>query len=84
MKTPKSITFTVTREDIENGVPKTCDACPIALALQRKGYDVVDILDDEVYVERNLYIAPFELYAFIRRFDRKETVSPTKFTIKKA
>ena len=35
---PKRLRFTVTQEHIEQGTPGVCHACPVALALEERGW----------------------------------------------
>jgi hypothetical protein len=83
----KTITVKVTQEDIEQGKPGVCDACPIALALVRGGADWADVWQGGVLVGGDdgggdEYVMPKRGQAFVYRFDRGEPVEPSTFRLR--
>jgi len=82
--------ITVTREDIDTGA--RCDGfcCPIAKAASRtipalRGRAFVDEKTIEsMYESKVYYLLPREAQAFIKAFDRGETVMPTTFELEEA
>jgi hypothetical protein len=84
---PKKFTVTITKEDIKNGIPAMFDACPIALAVNRK----FKINGAEIFNR----CAPYQWASlinskeykidevgdkFITRFDANKRVRPVKVT----
>lgn len=83
----------VTAEDIKAGAPDTCDACPIALAINR----LLPIGHADVFgrpgriverwesglLKRRLagFTLPEVAVAFVAEFDRGETVDPFVFEL---
>lgn len=80
-----NIVVNVTAEDIAEGVPGTCDLCPIALAVKRAtgAVDVsvyetdVEIDDGESY---RIFDVPGLASRFIVDFDKGNEVNPITFT----
>jgi hypothetical protein len=77
----------VTQEDIDKGVIKACEACPISLALHRAfpKSAFVSVLEDHVYFivdGRDIGLTlPSLVTEFIKAFDKSEKVEPFSFTI---
>jgi hypothetical protein len=79
----KTITLTVTREDIRNGVQYNSYSCPVALALGRAyhgspgaanvGYTEFSLSDGKEWCK-----APVWLSRFMHGFDKGEKVRPFK------
>lgn len=77
--------ITVTQEDIENGEPRRCSLCPIALAISRAFThgEFISIGAGgfwSINGERQPKL-PKIVEDWIRSFDKNETVEPFKFTI---
>lgn len=77
----------VTSEHIKNGRKGSPSACPIALAIMKKCYDVyvgTDYLQVKKQPDRyftNMRF-PKAVKAFIRKFDCGEEVAPFSFTLR--
>lgn len=86
----EKITIDVTAEDIANGIPETCDRCPIALAAKRLGektYAQVFRSRIELYNGFGQWVCfktPPVARAFIRRFDKHRPVQPFTFELASA
>ena len=82
----KEITFTVTQEHLDKGVPCQMHCCPVALALKDIGYEnayvngsYIEIFDgDTTYGTVDL---SNNLTMFIYRIDGNIPVQPETFTI---
>lgn len=79
------INVTVTQEDIDNGAMKSCNNCPVALALKRtlqtdvEVRDKIYILDDTEKLKK--IKVPLEVSLFIENFDEGYEVKPLTFTL---
>lgn len=78
----------VTAEDIANGVPRSCDSCPVALAISRvagKGVINVGTTSFRFYTDHYpLTIGgsfPEKVSKFILRFDGHKKVQPFSFEL---
>ena len=72
----------VTAEDIERGVPRSSDACPIARAAKRvlKGPLGVGVDDIAVFgPKERYYLLPDKAQRFLKKFDAKQPVKPISF-----
>lgn len=89
----KLIIVTVTKEDIENGLPNQGTCCPIALAVCRALGEVsedlaievdgdINIPDERVEVQVVNDFSDMYVTKFIRLFDQEEYVYPFSFGIK--
>ena len=83
-------TITVTQEDINQGVRRKCDSCPIALAINRiLRMEYKSSCFAHVYIKNRetggvIYRTiplPDIAFNFILNFDRKEEVYPITFTL---
>lgn len=84
----KTVTITVTKEDIEKGVMSECDKCPIALAVARVGVKLPRVFASEVFFDdpdvpalRIKAKLPPAATRFICDFDEDEPVSPFSFDL---
>jgi hypothetical protein len=79
------MTINVTQEDIDKGVRRISDCCPVALSLFRLGYTGITVEHDEVFLttEHDDYVfaLPDTVAEFIRDFDRRDEVSPFSFEL---
>ena len=77
----------VTQEDINRGMPKVCDRCPIALAMRRAGCAFVYVEPHRVDWRRRGILSgkysslPSEATRFIMAFDNAEPVQPFTFEV---
>lgn len=85
-KNPTEIEVEVTQDDIENGVARDCNRCPIALALRRQFPNCPNIVDNERVAilfptEELYYNLPSEAKVFISYFDSvlDAAIRPIKF-----
>lgn len=85
-KNPTEIEVEVTQDDIENGVARDCNRCPIALALRRQFPHCLNVVDNETVsilfpYEELIYQLPNEAQVFIERFDYSldPIIQPIKF-----
>ena len=79
---PSHIHIDVTAEDIELGIPRSSNACPIARAAKRvlKGPLGVGVDDIAVFGPKGgYYLLPDKAQRFLKKFDRKEPVKPISF-----
>lgn len=79
----------VTEQDIQNGIKKDCNKCPIALATVRvlpPNYTHIVVECDKIEASNrgvNCYFnLPHKARDFIERFDTDNIVSPISFEIK--
>ena len=77
----KSIRFYVNESDIEEGVPRNSEKCPMARAIKRKTGAVVSAGSWVVGVGDCLYSFSKAGTAFIKTFDRDQNVKTGHFTI---
>ena len=77
----------VTSEHIKNGQKGSLFACPIALAIKKKCYDV-QVSAGSLWVKKqpdgyftNMHF-PKAVKAFVRKFDCGEEVAPFSFTLR--
>lgn len=83
MNLPKRFTLEVSKKDIENGIRKDCNNCPIANALRKK-FKIFN--QDDVYVALSIriddtrYNLTDRAKIFISMFDAGKKVKPTSFT----
>ena len=63
--------ITVLREDIDNGVQRSCQNCPIALALRREFPDAeyIEVNSAYIVVDNKKCSTPEEAQEFIEKFD---------------
>lgn len=77
--------ISVIKKDIDCGIPKLEDFCPVALALKRKGVKFVCI--DGTVAEGTYKHHPFRVdlprkaKGFITRFDKRKPVKPFSFIL---
>ena len=71
----------VTQEDIVNGKKKSCDECPIALAMIRAGYKNVSVGSYFISSGNLTYLVPPEVTKFVLDFDAEKPVSPFSFEL---
>lgn len=86
IKLDEDILISVTKEDIENGIPRQPNCCPIALAVCRAiGLNSADCLlevDGDInFYPWDVWIKNAWLMPFVVAFDREELVFPFNFTI---
>lgn len=87
MPTKNKIEILVSKDDIKNGIRNKSDCCPVALALKRSGYKVINVWGhrasflDPTTNEMVFRDFPSNLREFIIKFDRKEKVTPHAFYI---
>ena len=68
----KMVTIKVTKEDIENGIKRNATRCPVALALNRKGFDKISVYAgymsyaDKANLRDNIYFLDFKS-RYVRR-----------------
>lgn len=77
----------VTAEDIANGIPYECEACPVALALKKHSPNVdADIIvdADNIWWGEAAYSTPEEVVSFITNFDKGDAVEPFEFYLEEA
>ena len=82
----KTVRVEVTAEDIEEGQPNMCRACPVALAIRRatKAEEVFVIRTATIYPPAGMsYVValPYEVITFIERFDLDAHVEPFEFSL---
>ena len=65
----------VTEKHIKNGEPFSCFTCAISLAL-RDSTISGGVAPDEIVIGNKSYATHPQLFDWIKKFDRKETVSP--------
>lgn len=93
----KQITATITREQIEEGIPKECDACPLAFAVWQTLLDMDGIEPEHAWVgsstidicfehegKRWVGIVPHSAASrrFVERFDAGYPVFPSTFKLR--
>lgn len=88
-----TIEVEVTQDDIDQGVPESYRKCPLALALRRMGYDIVEVFETSLEcaydpdsstpfsVTWKCKELPGELEQFISLLDEGNEVFPTTFEI---
>lgn len=79
----KTITVKVTQEHIDNGVLRSCRACPVALALIDTGYSEVAVSADGLYISDSFgrLEVPPTVANFIKAFDLGYHPRPFEFTL---
>lgn len=78
----KTITITVTSEDIANGKRRYFTACPIALACKRAGLKRIRVLDYAIrYGFSGIEGLKPKVKAFVHKFDEGEPVKPFSFCL---
>lgn len=87
----------VTQEHIDEGIPKNCYKCPIAMALYDCGYEEAQVLRNEIYLyeyeldeaydyeyqNEEVLATDGNLKAFIDDFDSGKEVKPFWFYTEK-
>lgn len=76
-------TFQVTQEDIDQGAPLECTACPVALAVKRElGYEVfvTTVTIANKWSNESAYL-PDSVSLFIGQFDNAYPVAPFEFEL---
>ena len=79
---PSRVHIDVTAEDIELGIPRSSNACPIARAAKRVLKGPLGVGVDDICVfspKEKFYILPPHVIAWRRRFDAKLPVKPISF-----
>jgi hypothetical protein len=77
----------VTKKDIELGVPRSIEECPISLAIKRrfKGSVAVSTYSHVAYVHNNMkyrrFTLPNKATIFVNAFDGGKSVKPFRFTL---
>ena len=80
--------ITVTKEDIKTGNRRNVESCPIAQAIKRKGYELIQVGYSTVHVRRNqdsvteLYMHSKRSTKFMFDFDTETFVEPSTFILK--
>ena len=69
----------VRSDDIERGIPRNTEACPIALAAIRTGYGYACIGGNTLRTMWVIYELPRSARLFIERFDNGKPVKPFAF-----
>ena len=73
----------VTKNDIKNGLRKSCCKCPVALALKRQTeYKKIFIGAWFFDLDGKIVSVPESVRNFIVKFDREFDVEPFSFTLK--
>lgn len=87
---PKTITVTVTQEDIDTGKRREPTECPIGLALQRRFKRPVIVGPGSIYVTKRgflrnstFYVPSPEMTRFIIDYDSRKPVSPSTLTMER-
>jgi hypothetical protein len=73
----------VTRKHIEAGIPYNARWCPIACALEDKGFEDVLVNEQYAFVDTKVYLMTKRGQAFIKRFDRRLHVRPITLNLRK-
>lgn len=71
----------VTQEDIDRGIPESCDKCAVALAVQRETKERVTVSPEEIRIGNKLYDTPIIAAKFIESYDSLDDVSPFSFEL---
>lgn len=82
----------VTQDDIDRGVHRSCDKCPVTLAVNRVLLDYyrtwstrykifICAIKENLSVKRVSFNTPFPVAEFICQFDRRNSVEPFEFEI---
>lgn len=75
----------VTQEDIDSGVKRACNLCPVARAAERVFKHVVSVGTFALHVYYDAHTEAFELpfvaRQFVRDFDLGVTVEPLEFEL---
>jgi hypothetical protein len=79
-------TIQVSEEDIKKGEKKEPECCPIALALDKKGFKEIYVGDcyldfEDEKGDYHQFMLPNKAMKFISCFDKGENVSPFEFTL---
>lgn len=85
------IKVTVTDEDIDRGVRRDCDWCPVARAVKRALYGKpgdtlipdgpVKVNQFRIEIDGGRMVAPLKVSQFVEDFDNEKAVSPFEFVI---
>lgn len=75
------IKISVNEDELSQGLPGDCLACPIALALINQGYNKVWVDDNFVAFNDEVYSLPKNARYFIQDFDNLEDVRPLNFEL---
>jgi hypothetical protein len=87
----KTVTISVTKEDIKNGVLRNTHYCPVAPATKRAlGRNDITVFPYGVRVAANepwvvgglLFTPTARMEAFIEAFDKEKKVKPTSFRVR--
>jgi hypothetical protein len=79
VKPPKTLTVNVTREDIDRGAPGFNSLCPIALAVNRRGFECRVFYPGEADIGGREYRLSPAAVRFVADFDAGRPVKPIKF-----
>jgi len=78
--------ITVTQKDINKGIPRIGDKCPIALAIKRKTHKYVQVGCTYAWVKLKnrmvTYVLPDTVVQFIKDFDENRKVRPFSVKLK--
>ena len=72
----------VTRDDIRKGEPWRCDACPVARAMRRHGYQKVFVDMSMISTRWKTFRTPALVRRFMLQFDRHRPVKPFSFALR--
>ncbi len=73
---------TVKHEDITNGIPRSCNDCPIALALRRLFPEAaVHVAYHRIAIDDGRTVTPDIVRKFVKDFDRGRPVEPFEFPL---
>lgn len=79
------INIFVTKEDIKNGLKKSCECCPIARSVKRrlKQGVKIEVGVTRLFLTELLYSAPLSINAreFLLNFDDEKKVKPFRFQL---
>lgn len=88
MEYPQKVTINVTQEDIDKATPRSCSACPIALAFMRvfpEHEAFIYTMPPQAIISPNIphestsYNIPEEAREFIKKYDHNIPVKPFEF-----
>lgn len=81
----KSMTVNVTQKHIDEGWPRVCGKCPIALALKENAWTQPMVTHKQIWdcynYGKTISNLPPEACEFIEKFDKGEKVEPFSFEI---
>lgn len=78
--------FNITQKDIDEGIPKHFNKCPVGLSITRKLnkqnlYNRILVFEKFIYLDDEKYDLPDNVVHFIDRFDKDLKVYPEEFEL---